>query len=120
VGIIVRFDTGFGGRFSGVWQFDGDFKLVDGRFDKGHWCRFFVGFNPGSSGGLRIEDRQSDGGIDAGFNSGFDNGFLGDFDSGLNGDFDNRFFGGSDEGFDGRRCFDRIRLETFRFKLGFG
>ena len=80
-GIMARFDTGFRGRLSGG---------------------FFVGFNLGSSGGLRIEDRQSDGGIDAGFNSGFDNGF----------------FGGSDERFDGRRRFDGIRLEMFR--LGFG
>jgi hypothetical protein len=67
-----------------------------------------------NSGGLRIEDGQSDGGID----TGFDNGFFGDFDSGLNGDFDNGFFRGSDEGFDGSRRFDGIRLEAFR--LGFG
>jgi hypothetical protein len=119
-GFIARFDMGFGDRLSEVWQFDGDFKLVDRRFDKGHCGGFFVGFNPGSSGGLRIEDGQSDRGIDAGFNSGFDNGFLGDFDSGLNGDFDNGSFWGSDEGFDGRRCFDGVRLETFTFKLGFG
>jgi hypothetical protein len=62
-----------------------------------------------NSGGLRIEDGQSDGGIDTGFNSGFHNGFFGDFDNG--------FFGGSDEGFDSTRRFDGIRLETFR--LGF-
>jgi hypothetical protein len=52
----------------------------------------------------------------------------GRFDKGRSERFDNRFFrdfsrqfiGEKDEGFDGRRCFDTIRLEMFRLGLSRG